>query len=542
VYLVIYIKILTILPVHQRFFSNTLWVILACLLLLPALLINLGLMTFIDDEAIRALVALEMKWSGNFITPTLHGEYYYNKPPLFNWILLVFFELSGRVDEFTARIPTVLALLGYAASVFFVFRRHYGSGQAVLAAFMLITCGRVLFWDAMLALIDCTFSWVIFGMFMTVYHFFEKGKWTVLFLGAYLLGAIGFLLKGLPAVVFLGLTLSGYFLFRGALSRLLSWQHILGILVFTGVVGTYYSFYLQFNALDTVFQTLFSESSKRTVVNYGLGRTVMHVFTFPFEMVYHFFPWSLMAIFVLDREVWSRIRRHPFTACLAVIFLSNIWVYWISPEVYPRYLLMFVPLVFGIFLDLRTWHSERGTIHTRIFLGILVAMAASFFIAAFLPFFLGRLQIVPNWPLKSIFLGIASGLAFWKMTRNVSVWGVPMAIIVLLLFRIGFNWFVLPDRNAHDFGKLCRETSLLAGKAYRDERMLVYKKTDMQPTNSFYLTIARGSVIPRDLVGSDTSALYIIDPNDYPDIGVRKVSEIKVRHGALTYDIGPLSE
>ena len=90
-YLVIYIKILTILPVHQRFFSNTLWVILACLLLLPALLINLGLMTFIDDEAIRALVALEMKWSGNFITPTLHGEYYYNKPPLFNGILLVFF-------------------------------------------------------------------------------------------------------------------------------------------------------------------------------------------------------------------------------------------------------------------------------------------------------------------------------------------------------------------------------------------------------------------------------------------------------------------
>ena len=39
------------------------------------------------DEAIRSLVALEMKLSGNLITPTLHGEYYYNKPPLYNWIL-----------------------------------------------------------------------------------------------------------------------------------------------------------------------------------------------------------------------------------------------------------------------------------------------------------------------------------------------------------------------------------------------------------------------------------------------------------------------
>jgi 4-amino-4-deoxy-L-arabinose transferase-like glycosyltransferase len=528
--------------VHKKNFPNALWVILACLLLLPALLINLGLLTFIDDEAIRALVALEMKWSGNYITPTLHGEYYYNKPPLFNWILLVFFELFGKVDEFTARIPTVLALLGYASSVFFVFRRHYGSERALLIAFMLITCGRILFWDSMLALIDCTFSWVIFGMFMTVYHFFEQGRWTVLFLGTYLLGAIGFLLKGLPAVVFVGLTLSGYFLFRGALRRLLSWQHFWGVLVFVVVIGLYYGIYLQFNTLDTVFQTLFSESSKRTVVNYGLGSTLVHLFTFPFEMVYHFFPWSLMGIYLVDRGVLERIRQHRFTVFLAVAVLTNIWVYWSSPEVYPRYLLMFVPLVFGILLDLHVWHVARGTRHIRIFLGILVAMVGSFFAAAFLPFFLDRLQIVPDWALKSILLGVASGLAFWKMTRNVSVLGMPMAIIALLLFRVGFNWFVLPDRNAHDFGKLCRESSLFVGKSYREARMKVYKKTDMQPTNSFYLTVARGSIIPRDLLGKDTSAWYIIDPNDYPGIKLLKVSEIKVRHGELTYDIGPLSE
>ena len=46
------------------------WLYLAALVLLaPALLINLGLMTFIDDEGIRSLVALEMKFSGNYITP-----------------------------------------------------------------------------------------------------------------------------------------------------------------------------------------------------------------------------------------------------------------------------------------------------------------------------------------------------------------------------------------------------------------------------------------------------------------------------------------
>ena len=62
------------------------WIIL--LLLIPALFINLGMSPLIADEATRGMVAFEMQQSGELITPTIHGEYYYNKPPLYNWILL----------------------------------------------------------------------------------------------------------------------------------------------------------------------------------------------------------------------------------------------------------------------------------------------------------------------------------------------------------------------------------------------------------------------------------------------------------------------
>ena len=533
-------KIAIIHPVHQQNPVNTFWVAAACLLLVPALLINLGLMTFIDDEAIRALVALEMKLSENYITPTLHGVFYYNKPPLFNWILLVFFELTGRFDEFTARIPTVLALLGYACTVFVIFRRHYGAFQAALVAFMLITCGRILFWDSMLALIDCTFSWVMFGLFMTIFHYFEKERWGVLFVGAYFLGAIGFMLKGLPALVFLALTLSGFFLYKGVFRRLLSWQHFAGMLVFFAVVGTYYAFYLRFNALETVFQTLFTESSKRTAVHYGWGKTILHFFSFPFEMIYHFFPWSLMILYVLDKEVWKKIQANRFTVFLVVVFLVNIWVYWSSPEVYPRYLLMFVPLVFGVFLDLHSWNSARRTLHARIIEGVLVSMVGLLVLVAFVPFFVERLQNITAWTVKSSLLGILAGLIFWKLSRNIQLWVLPMSIIALLLFRIGFNWFVLPDRNAHDFGNLCRKSSLSVGEQFRNLPLRVYKKSDMQPTNSFYLTIARGEIIPVDYSGRDTAALYIVDPLEYPGVLLDKKSEIKVRHGALTYDVGHL--
>ncbi|MFQ5448860.1 MAG: hypothetical protein ACE5FF_18195, partial [Saprospiraceae bacterium] len=52
------------------FFSkNSILLCGIALLLLPALLTNLGMLAFLDDEGIRALVALEMKLSGNYITP-----------------------------------------------------------------------------------------------------------------------------------------------------------------------------------------------------------------------------------------------------------------------------------------------------------------------------------------------------------------------------------------------------------------------------------------------------------------------------------------
>lgn len=512
------------------------WALIACFLLLPALLIHLGLMTFIDDEAIRSLVALEMKLSGNFITPTLHGVFYYNKPPLFNWILLVFFELSGKFDEFTARIPTVLALLGYGVSVFLIFRRHYGTQRGLLAAFLLITCGRVLFWDSILALIDITFSWVIFGLFMTVYHYFSREKWLTLFVWAYALAAIGFLLKGLPSVVFLGFTLLGYFIYRGAFRRLFSWAHVFGGLVFLIIVGVYYAFYLQYNSLDTVFQTLFTESSKRTVVNYGWGKTILHLFTFPFEMIYHFFPWSLMIVYILDRSVWVRIREDRFAEFMTVVFFANIWVYWSSPEVYPRYLLMFAPLIFGVLLDLHIWHEERKTIQFRIVRGVWLVLIVLIAVLFWAPFFTERAQVVSWWFLKSGLLGLAGAALLWRTWRQISMI-IPLTVLALLLGRIGFNWFVLPDRNSHDFGDLCRQSSLEVGAQFAAQPVFVYKDTDMQPTNSFYLTVARGAIIPRKQEGFDTSAVYLLDPEAYPGLKTEKIGEFKVRHGQLTFDV-----
>ena len=345
---------------------NRYYYIVILLLLPAALLINLGLMTFIDDEAIRSLVALEMKLSGNYITPTINGVYYYNKPPLYNWILLLFFSLAGYIDEWIARIPTVVCLLGFAATVFFVFRQHYGNRTAFIHALVLITCGRILFWDSMLGLIDICFSWVMFGLFMVVYHEFRKGNFLRLFLFSYLLTATGFMMKGLPALVFQAITLFVYFVYKRSFKRLLSLHHVLGIALLSGILLAYYATYHQYNDLSNVFSTLFDESVKRTGARFGLWETVLHTAIFPFEMVYHFLPWSLMIVYLLRRDILQLLRKDDFMAFNLMVFLANIVVYWTSPEVYPRYLLMLAPLIFAVFIWLHDIHTSEKSLSFRL--------------------------------------------------------------------------------------------------------------------------------------------------------------------------------
>lgn len=512
---------------------------IALVLLLPALLIHLGLQTFIDDEAIRSLVALEMKLSGNYITPTIHGEYYFNKPPLFNWILLAFFELTGRINEWTARLVTVLALLGYAATIYYFFRRRYSVKTAFLNAFVLVTCGRILFWDSMLALIDITFSWVVFTSFMVIYFEMERGRYYRLFLLSYLLAAIAFLLKGLPAVVFQGVTLLVYFSFRRRVRLLFSPAHILGGLVFLVIVGSYYLVYHHYNGLETVFSTLFHESSKRTVLQNSWAETLLHLFTFPFEMVYHFLPWSLWIVYFFRRDIVSLIRKDPFITFNLVVFLANILVYWTSPAVHPRYLLMLAPLLFSAFLYLHDVHAEEGSWQFR-FLNRLFGVVLLFLaLGAFAPLFLERTAGIPYLIPKTLGTGLVL-LGLYFLYRRLPAERLLILVLFLLVFRIEFNWFILPDRNAHDFGDTCRQTSKEVGRRFVDRELYLYKEVEMQPTNSFYLTNERQQIIPRKIDSFPPDAVYIIDPALYPGLSYEKLDEIRVRHGQLTYDVGLL--
>lgn len=512
--------------------------LLALILLPAALLINLGIMVFIDDEAIRSLVAQEMLWSGNFIAPTMHGDAYLNKPPAWNWILAFSFWIHGGASEWAARLPTAIGLIGFAATTYYFSRKHFSSYLAGLHALTVITCGRMLFWDSMLALIDVTFSWVVYTQVMLLYEHGRKGEWWKAFGWSYALTAVGFMLKGLPAIVFQGLTVFAILGWTRSWKKFFSPAHILSGLSCVAALALYYWQYSQYVDLSKVAERLFIESGKRTAVAYGWWESVEHIVAFPFEMSYHFMPWTLLLLYLFRRGSWQQLKTNDFAAFCLVAFLANIPIYWLSPNVYPRYLLMLFPLLFGSLLFLhgeqkaaRTWRF-RGLRY--LFLGLMTLCAVAIPFTPLIP----ETEIISYAWVKSIILGAAAGAVVWYAWQSERNTLLHFAVFLLLL-RIVFNSFVLPPRAAGDErGIAVKETAYALTKAHPKDALAIYGYTLIEPATGYYLTMGRGNFVPRQWEDFDSTTVYIVAPDQYPKLPLRQTDSLFVRHKNLYYPAG----
>ena len=80
-------------------------------------------------ESNYALTAREMLEAGDYISPRIYGNYWYDKPIFFYWELILAFKLFG-INEFAARFfPAVFAFLNVGLVCWFA-KKLYGAKTA----------------------------------------------------------------------------------------------------------------------------------------------------------------------------------------------------------------------------------------------------------------------------------------------------------------------------------------------------------------------------------------------------------------------------
>ncbi len=108
---------------------------LACLALYLPLIWQVPL---IRAEAMYALIPKEMLASGSWLTPTLNGVPYLDKPHLIYWLTLPAYKIFG-VSDWAARLPLLALTLGEVWITYLIGRRLLGEKAAWLGGFALLT-------------------------------------------------------------------------------------------------------------------------------------------------------------------------------------------------------------------------------------------------------------------------------------------------------------------------------------------------------------------------------------------------------------------
>ena len=454
------------------------------------------------EEPRRALVALEMLFRGNWIVPTEVGEYYYKKPPIYNWVVIGGFKLFGNYSEYAARFFSILSFLGMGVLVFLMGRRYVDTYFGIYAGLLTWIMADVLFYfSATAGEIDLFYSFITLGSFFTIFHFYQKQQFYLLFIITYALGAIGTLTKGLPSPVFLAISLGVFFLYKGRLRYLFSLAHLAGILVYLLIVGGYFWWYDQYHPFTNYFtseDSLWSQSSDRTMLKNSVFTLIPHLLLFPLETLKNIAPASLLLLFTIRKGFITELRRQPFILFSLILFISNIAIYWISPGTRSRYVYMLYPLLV-IVLTFGYTSFPKATSHPRfrwlygIVLGLIILSGLTCLALPFIP----QLADISGIVAVSIVATLAIA-ALLIVHLKQPTFALPNVILLFVLLRFVFASVILPYRAQEGSAAQDKADAYQIAEITKNEPLFLFEDSRCSLTTVFYLERERTEILRRD--------------------------------------------
>ncbi|MFN7954979.1 MAG: glycosyltransferase family 39 protein [bacterium] len=261
------------------------------------------------DEPRFAEIARVMLTRGEWLTPTLNGEPYSNKPPLLFWSIATVGKADGGVSELAARLPSALAAIGVLVLTGVMAARIGGRRVGWLAVAVLATAHRFA-WQARWCQTDMLLTlWVMVAL--TAYHAavrrgrLDNGGVLALYGGT----ALGVLTKGLAAPVITGLAVLADLIRRRAFREIPRYRLVMGTLVFLGLAAPWFVAMAIEHGSAFPAQFFLRQHLQRFVDPFDHAHNAFYyLYTFPAE----FLPWTVVLpgvalVLYRDRALLGRL-------------------------------------------------------------------------------------------------------------------------------------------------------------------------------------------------------------------------------------------
>src|SRR5881396_998012 len=294
---------------------------------------SLGSIAIKGEEGRRILPAIRMLETGNYIVPQVGSNPYYRKPPLVNWLVAATFKISGVRNAWTARLPSVLAVLAVAMAVATIARPSLGPRGSIVAALIwmtnigMIEKGRLIEIEALYVSL-CGLA-IIFWLSCLVQR---KSPWLIWVPASIVLG-LGLLAKGPTHLIFF------YAIVLAVLWHMKEWRllihpaHFAGLAIMLGIFAVWA---IPFLHSTTTHVAAVKWSNQFTGRLQGIDfKFVSWIQNIPRGLIY-FLPWVLLFPFVRFSKFHDHAERRLARALawgMAVPFVAVNLV----PGAVPRY-------------------------------------------------------------------------------------------------------------------------------------------------------------------------------------------------------------
>ena len=305
-------------------------------LYLPAL----GVHELQGEEARRVLPGRTMIQTGEWLVPRSGGEVYNRKPPLINWVSAAAIKLTGRMDEWTVRMPSVLMMLALGLSILLCLRVWLGNDQALLTALITLTSIDLLFDKGRLVEIEALYI-SLFGIALVLWLGLRwQGRDLAAWLASGAVLGLGFLAKGPPHMWYFYALVVGVLLAEKRGRDLLSWKHLCGLAVFFAVWTPWAIMNSARNPLNDSTAVWQDQITQRLgFAEFNLKNYLLQV---PQSLV-NFLPWTLLLPLCWHRNVvaiWRNKGRHgQWMLGLRKGLLWAFFVIALLPSSRPRFML-----------------------------------------------------------------------------------------------------------------------------------------------------------------------------------------------------------
>ncbi|CAN5644975.1 hypothetical protein BH10BAC3_BH10BAC3_06600 [soil metagenome] len=418
------------------------------LILLPvAVCYNLGLLELRLEEPRRALVALEMMIRNSYIVPQINGQLYYTKPPLFNWTIALSFWLAGNKSEWAARLPGILSYFATGVVLYWFVKKYFSKEKAFLSALFFFTASDLLLFGTMIsAEIDLFFAFIITLQIIFLYHFFYRQQWLMMFAVSYIFTALGVLTKGIPAILFQGISLVVICLYSRKFKLLFSWQHFAGILCFLLVAGSYFYVYQQTTGqLYNYMAKLYSDAAEKSVLEHSFLKSVLNFLASPLHLLRFFAPWFLYVIFLFKKPVvskgyWQNHTIGFITWCVAINIIPMLFTADTKANyIYPLFPFMAVILA-HIYLEYKDANPKLNGVINAVFLGLMVLVTLALIAAPFFSIIKNSVSLL--WLKTVLMVCLFAGIA-WLFYKSPSV-SIYLLILFMVAVRLTVSMYYLP--------------------------------------------------------------------------------------------------